>query len=276
LIGVLSTPISASVVFFSTPAEFATVLDSLTLMGTEDWSSASDAPAQLIDDPLLPGVAKGPFPNGSSVDAGVTVQSNSLGDNPTNAPGGSLMYYAPAGFVGWSGNVQPSEQLGASFGGHGFDLILSEVGGNTPVAVEFSPMFYLLNGFTNSASVTIRVFSPSNGFLGSTTVPNVEDCLEDAYVGILTTDGDSLGRVNIWATSTDVSGADNIAVYSGTPVPVLDYEPLAGGFQLTWPFGTLLESTTILGPWTTNGNTSPYIVSPDPLVGQMFFRVKSP
>lgn len=41
--------------------------------------------------------------------------------------------------------------------------------------------------------------------------------------------------------------------------------------QLSWPFGTLLESTSLTGPWTTNSATSPYQIAPvSPL---KFYRV---
>jgi hypothetical protein len=42
--------------------------------------------------------------------------------------------------------------------------------------------------------------------------------------------------------------------------------------QLTWPQGTLLESSNVSGPWTTNFATSPYTVSPTN--AQMFYRIR--
>jgi hypothetical protein len=42
--------------------------------------------------------------------------------------------------------------------------------------------------------------------------------------------------------------------------------------QLTWPQGTLLESSNVLGPWTTNLAPSPFTVSPTN--AQMFFRLR--
>lgn len=41
--------------------------------------------------------------------------------------------------------------------------------------------------------------------------------------------------------------------------------------QLAWPFGTLLESTSLTGPWTTNSALSPYQLSP--ASPQKFYRV---
>jgi len=42
--------------------------------------------------------------------------------------------------------------------------------------------------------------------------------------------------------------------------------------QVVWPAGTLLESTNIQGPWSTNPAASPYAISP--IASQEFFRVQ--
>jgi hypothetical protein len=46
----------------------------------------------------------------------------------------------------------------------------------------------------------------------------------------------------------------------------------AGTFVLTWPQGTLLETTNLAGPWVTNTTTSPCTVSPTN--AHMYYRVK--
>ncbi len=59
--------------------------------------------------------------------------------------------------------------------------------------------------------------------------------------------------------------------------PTLGIAPSGGGnLTLTWSAGsTLLQTTNLLGPWTTNTTaTSPYIVSPTN--AQSFFRVRTP
>jgi hypothetical protein len=48
--------------------------------------------------------------------------------------------------------------------------------------------------------------------------------------------------------------------------------PSSGGFELNWPYGTLLEATNLAGPWTVNTNTSPYQVAPTG--DRKFFRVR--
>ncbi|MGC3961725.1 MAG: hypothetical protein QM813_28510 [Verrucomicrobiota bacterium] len=63
----------------------------------------------------------------------------------------------------------------------------------------------------------------------------------------------------------------SVPLVATTPDPVLlSIEKTGGSVKLTWPFGTLLESSSVTGPWTTNAATSPYTVSP---VGNKFFKV---
>jgi hypothetical protein len=45
-----------------------------------------------------------------------------------------------------------------------------------------------------------------------------------------------------------------------------------GSLTLNWSQGTLLQATNVTGPWTTNGNLSPYTV--DPTNAYLFFRVR--
>ena len=59
------------------------------------------------------------------------------------------------------------------------------------------------------------------------------------------------------------------------PPPITAAVVAPGQLQLTWPFGTLLEATNLLGPWTTNSYVSPALI--DTTAGpQKFFRVKIP
>jgi hypothetical protein len=59
----------------------------------------------------------------------------------------------------------------------------------------------------------------------------------------------------------------------GLSLPVeLNIARAAGkNLTVTCPQGTLLQSTTLLGPWTTNTATSPYTFAPTN--SQMFFKV---
>jgi len=57
------------------------------------------------------------------------------------------------------------------------------------------------------------------------------------------------------------------------PSPVsISLQMNGSNLQLTWPQGTLLESSNVSGPWTTNIATSPFIVSPTN--AQRFYRLR--
>ncbi len=57
------------------------------------------------------------------------------------------------------------------------------------------------------------------------------------------------------------------------PAVTLQIQPVTGGkVQLQWSQGTLLEATSVTGPWTTNSATSPYTLTPT--AAQKFYRVR--
>ena len=64
-------------------------------------------------------------------------------------------------------------------------------------------------------------------------------------------------------------------IADGNVPPPFTSENIGGGqLVLTWPVGTLLEATNLLGPWTTNSTVSPATI--DMTGPQRFFRVKNP
>jgi hypothetical protein len=70
--------------------------------------------------------------------------------------------------------------------------------------------------------------------------------------------------------------ASQISVLYGArliaPSVTLNLAPAGGGgLTLTWSQGTLLQSTSLAGPWTTNTAASPYTVVPTN--AQMYFKV---
>ena len=209
--------------FVNDPGGFAAAVASLTAMGSEDWSSAANAPATPVVEPLLPGVANPPFPHGTNPATGLIAQSNTLGGAASTPSPGAGLFYAPAGFQGVSGAAQPSEQLSANTIPSSFDLFFATAGGTVPHAVQMSPMYYQVVGPSPSATLTVQAYDSGSVLLGSTAVPNVADTSESAFLGVVATAGSTLRRVNLWAGSTDVAGADNITVY-GAPEP-----PSAGG-----------------------------------------------
>lgn len=208
-------PASAELQFFvNDPDGFATAVEDLTASGVEDWSSGQGATAALPA-PLQPGVANGPFPNGTNPAIGLTLQINTGGANASvPTPGGELVF-APAGTPGVSGTAQPSNQVSANLNATSVDMVFADVGGQVPVAVSFSPMWYRTNptgGASNFGVVEVEVWGPGNGFEDSTTVTNVPDVLESKFVGIRGEPG-AIRRVNLWSLGVGVAGADNIRVY---------------------------------------------------------------
>jgi hypothetical protein len=59
-----------------------------------------------------------------------------------------------------------------------------------------------------------------------------------------------------------------------TPDPILvSVNKVGGNLQLNWPLGSLLQSTNVTGPWTTNNAAmSPYTIT-NSGNGNMFFKV---
>ncbi|HEY9508389.1 MAG TPA: DUF5005 domain-containing protein [Verrucomicrobiae bacterium] len=55
------------------------------------------------------------------------------------------------------------------------------------------------------------------------------------------------------------------------PLPILNAQRAGKNIVLTWNYGTLLESTNMAGPWTTNNAVSPFTVQPNR--PQMFYRL---
>lgn len=83
----------------------------------------------------------------------------------------------------------------------------------------------------------------------------------------------SIDEVAVFRGALPPSAITNLFTGVVTPPSVtLSIQKVGGGVQLSWPQGTLLESTNVAGPWTTNNATSPYTISnPD---GTKFFRVR--
>jgi hypothetical protein len=74
-----------------------------------------------------------------------------------------------------------------------------------------------------------------------------------------------------------LAGNGNVTLSAATlSAPLLiSLQPAGPGqWQLTWPYGLLLESTNALGPWSTNGSPSPYTITPTG--PQKYFRVVAP
>ncbi len=64
----------------------------------------------------------------------------------------------------------------------------------------------------------------------------------------------------------------------GKSTPKFSGSPVISGnsLSLAWPFGTLLQATNLMGPWTTNSTVSPTTITVDPTQPQLFFKLSNP
>ena len=196
-------PANAATIFFANDAAgFAAAMAGNTSLGTEDFEGSILGPGTVVgvDDPLTQGIANGPYPAGLSLP--LAVQSNLLGGAAaTTSPRGAAgLAAASAG-----SNGATSDVVVANFFVDSLDLIfapgdqISGVGLNT----------IALGG---AGSVNIQVYDTLNNLLGSTTIAG--DAAGTNFLGIQTTGGDLIGRINIFSTSSAAEGADNVQLFT--------------------------------------------------------------
>jgi hypothetical protein len=115
--------------------------------------------------------------------------------------------------------------------------------------------------------------------VGDTDVPDTAVLLP----GSLLVNGDNVLAVELRqvnATSSDITMALQVIAATATPgaqLSRLTIAPALGGqISVGWTpsGGSLLEATSVTGPWSTNSTASnPYLFTPAPGAGQKFFRV---
>jgi hypothetical protein len=87
-------------------------------------------------------------------------------------------------------------------------------------------------------------------------------------------------RQNLTVTVTRGTDGGNVTLMAATLAPApkstkLGYSYSGSNLVLTWPGnGILLESTNVMGPWTTNTAVSPFSIAPATARPQTFYRVK--
>ena len=83
---------------------------------------------------------------------------------------------------------------------------------------------------------------------------------------------DEVAVFNYSFTPQQILNLYNSAFAPSAPSVTLTIQKVGNNVQLSWPQGTLLEATTVNGPYTTNNATSPYNFAPTGAA--KFFRVK--
>lgn len=202
--------------FMNNQAGFTTATASLVSVGVEDFESSTLAPnsGQAVDDPIAPGVANGAFTTGTKTAVGVTVQSNTLGDNPTTVSprGFAGLSTASAGFLS-----TPDDQVSANNMADSFDVIVDPPGSDPVTAVNLTPLYFDNAGVVSTDTLTIRVYNASNTLLDTATISGGNYMTEASFVGIVASGGDQIYRINIndgSAAAIDYIGADDIQVFT--------------------------------------------------------------
>jgi hypothetical protein len=216
---------SAAVVFYvNDQAGFNAATASFNVAGTENFEGSNLLPNQItsFDDPLVPSVANGPFPVGTQASAGVSVRSNTLGGNPTSlSPHGAFgLSTASVGFIG-----SPSDQISNNYEADSFDLTFAPSNGQYVRAVGMAPLYFDSNATTStshSGSLQIRVYAANQTTLLGTQTINSVNFSGSSFLGVVSSGGDVIGRINIWDLNAGShwQGADDVSVRTTVPLPV--------------------------------------------------------
>jgi len=142
-----------------------------------------------------------------------------------------------------------------------YDLYLYSCAANGPGQTNVTQ--FTVNGITASVGPNegTTLLTALTNYVHLTPVVTTNGLLNLSLVG---TAGNGLGQLN--GLQLIGPGATNLFV-------ILDIQHNGSQVTVTWPTGTLLEATTVLGPWTTNVNTSPYIFTPSLSTPEKYFRV---
>lgn len=148
------------------------------------------------------------------------------------------------------------------------------------------PGFYRI-GVSNNAFTSISAYKSTDS--GNFAIV----AINSSFTNVLQTfdlNGFTASSVTPWITSSTLSLASQPAVgvtnsafaYVLPPLsvvtfvgvndlPAINIQQVRGAVILNWPQGTLLQATNLMGPWTTNGASSPY--TNPPVFSELFYRV---
>ncbi len=134
-------------------------------------------------------------------------------------------------------------------------------------------------------NASIYMFNSSGAFETNNPVEHdVQAFNNPGHIGGDTVDGNFTGVIdevsifNQTLSSNQLASLYQVAVTGTNTSPVgpvnLSIAAAGGQITLSWPQGTLLESTSVSGPWTTNAAASPYTLTP--AGPQMFYKLLMP
>ncbi len=226
--------------------------------GSADYSALFDGASGYVDIP------PGPFNITGAVTAMLWVNVPST---PTHFSG---MF--GHGDASWRTSINGSGQPGAADGAAPDATSASSIVGSGWHLVAYS--YTGAAGVTNSGSLYVDGVLVANN-----TVTTPAGSAMDVWIGGSPDYGTqrllagSVANAAIFTRALTQAQIQSIFHASSMALTVpLNISRAAGGnILLTWPQGILLESTNLIGPWTTNSATSPYIVAPTN--SQTFFKL---
>jgi hypothetical protein len=141
-----------------------------------------------------------------------------------------------------------------------YDLYLYSSAGN---GGQTAVSQFTANGATASSGPNNgnNVLTAGQNYVLLTPIVTTNGLLNISFVGTAT------GLANLNGFQLSGPGAFNLFV-------TLGIQQSGSQITLTWPNGTLLETTNLLSPWTTNAATSPFTFTPSPTQPQKFYRVR--
>jgi hypothetical protein len=189
----LGPPLASAVQFYDISqdgqAAFLDAVGASFFLGSETFESATvgDNQEVALDGPILaPGLANGPFPEGTDVSLGITLQVNTLGGAPSSLnPGGLLFAIGSdvdnAGFI----------RVGPENAAHSLDILLEPPGFLGEVTG------FRLSVFATTPTGEIRVYNTNNDLLASQLVTGLGS--EAREFGIVAPANQVMFRVNFWS-----------------------------------------------------------------------------
>jgi len=83
----------------------------------------------------------------------------------------------------------------------------------------------------------------------------------------------SIAQVSVFASALSASQVQTLYQTGTNTTPKIALIPLpaGSGMEVVWSQGALLQTTNLVGPWTTNTATSPWVFAPTN--AQMFFKL---
>jgi hypothetical protein len=208
-------------------------------------------------------------------------------------PGDPISAFGDASAGFWGGNANPALAINEIFdnyqnGGHGFSAAAGFPPFLGPVGVIVTQSvaqlvvgirIYTSNGDPERDPADVELFGSNDGItwtpmlssalnlpLARTSAANAVEPIHNPMQEILFDNQISYTNFMVQFTHTKNDNAANslqigeLELLGGTALTA-HHNP-DGTLTLTWPTGTLLEATSLSGPWQTNTGSSPLIVTP--------------